>query len=238
MPEARKKKAEEQAAEVWLRASYPDIPLDFEPDGSVPPDFLLRPSVAIEVRRLNETRIDPQTGRVVGHNEDDNRLSRFLERIFDRLPSLGGVQYHVHASLTDPASMRLDKSVTQDIERQYQKINGSITTTDHPGFRLEWTPWTPSAITSAVVLGSMMNDNSDGWLEHIYLDNLTRIVAEKTHKIIKNAVTRYPEWWLLLVDYIFPNAHFANRFDIHEVDKGLFVRIIIIDRNAGLVHEW
>jgi len=231
-------KAEEQTAEAWLCANYHDIQIEFEPDGSIPPDFLLGGSVAIEVRRLNETRIDPVNGRPVGHNEDDNRLWGFLEKAFRRLPLNGSVQYLVHASLTDPAWMPLGKATAKDIRNAYQQLNGAAGVTDHQGFQLEWTIWNASTVTDPVILGGMDNQNSGGRMEQVYIDNLARLIAEKTSKVTANSAQVYENWWLVLVDYIFPGSRFSHKFNVGHIDKGVFERIVMIDRDGGLLHEW
>lgn len=51
----RKMKEEEVMAEEYLRnCGYSANQIEFEPDGSVPPDFVVEKTIAIEVRRLNQ----------------------------------------------------------------------------------------------------------------------------------------------------------------------------------------
>ena len=124
------------------------------------------------------------------------------------------------------------------LKTEHSRLTGVVATTDHPGFQLEWTPWTPSAITDAVVFGSIIHDNAGGWVEQVYIDNFVRIIEEKTTKAQENAVQSYEPWWLVLVDYVFPGTQFGSRFDVAGIDKGAFERIIVIDQNAGRVLEW
>ena len=35
----------------------------------------------------------------------------------------------------------------------------------------------------------------------MYIENLNHCIAEKTNKI-RNHILRYPEWWLILVDFL------------------------------------
>lgn len=48
-------KKDEIKAKIFLESiGFPVDDIIYEPDGNIPPDFLVKPSLAIEVRRLNK----------------------------------------------------------------------------------------------------------------------------------------------------------------------------------------
>jgi hypothetical protein len=51
--------ASEVLADAYLRhCGYTDV--KYEPDGNIPPDFLVNGRIAIEVRRLNQNYVAPE----------------------------------------------------------------------------------------------------------------------------------------------------------------------------------
>lgn len=230
----------EQAVDKWLRASFPGETPRFEPDGKYPPDFLLGDELAIEARRLNETRHDPATAKAIGLEQDSRRLWKVLDDTFAAMRSHDGRQYMVSLEITDPTQLVLDtamkKRLAKDLAQAHAALLGKEETTEHPGFQLTWTPWKSEKNPEAVVLATSMHDNSGGFLEQVYADNMERLIAEKDHKAGKNARRPYARWWLVLVDHITPPTQYGHRFTC-TVNKRRFERVVVIDRNSKLVLE-
>ncbi len=63
------------------------------------------------------------------------------------------------------------------------------------------------------VLASPGDDDAGGWVVPDIIDNLKLCIAAKTHKIA-SVYSKYPEWWLALVNRIEP---FLNADDMQEV---------------------
>ena len=51
------------------------------------------------------------------------------------------------------------------------------------------------------MLGAHTDDQEGGWVISEMVRNLDLCIAEKTKKI-ENYKSRYPEWWLILVDRV------------------------------------
>lgn len=227
----------EQAAHAWLQTNYLDNSIRFEPDGNCPPDFVLDDTLAIEVRRLNETRSDPAGIKPIGLEQDTLRLHKILNGIFEKLKCHDGQQFMVHLRITDPAQLIFDKKcLKEDLIKVHADLLGKEKTTEHSGFQLDWIPWKFEDIFHAVYLASTEHDGAGGFLEQVYASNIERLIAEKNHKIGKNAQKQYAHWWLVLVDYITPPTQYGHRFNF-TVNKLRFERVVVIDRNSNLVLE-
>lgn len=87
--------------------------------------------------------------------------------------------------------MLLGKTTAREIREAHRRLQGAAGVTNHLGFQLEWTIWNPSTVTDPVILGSMDNQDSGGWMEQVYIDNLARLIAEKTSKVTANSAKDY-----------------------------------------------
>ena len=124
----RKKKQEEAWAEDYLRrVGYTDI--CFEPDGNVPPDFLINGNIAIEVRRLNQ-HYKAKSGKVEGLEQLAVPRRETVERVLKALgPPTNGVSWFVSYSFKRPQlTENWDKRVRDELEafRGAQKDEGVI----------------------------------------------------------------------------------------------------------------
>ena len=190
---------ESLALDFLRHSGYRDIV--YEPDGNVPPDFLLDKKIAVEVRRLN------QHANVSG-------AIRGLE--VTEIPLLDGMR----SLLGDMGAPVAGRSwwVSFDFKRPVKKW-----TALRPALR-EWLrslrdgePGAPLELSianfaatarprqgesdKAFALASMGDDDSGGWLLHELRRNAEICIEEKTRKIAERRHL-YGEWWLILVDHI------------------------------------
>jgi len=197
----------------------------YEPDGNVPPDFLVNGTIAVEVRRLNQ-------------NEDTGSRFRGLEetaiplqtRIGNLLKSLGppksGFSWFVHYSVRRPVP---DWDVLRPAIREYliafrddRLAVRSTTFTVAECIQVELIR-ASNAHTTCFVSGGYTDHDSGGWVFEETRKNLRLCIAEKTQKIA-HVRDKYPEWWLILVDRI--------GYGVDDCDRQLF------HKHLGIKHSW
>ena len=81
----------------------------------------------------------------------------------------------------------------------------------------------PRPRDSFYVLGGSSDQDSGGWLLEKLEENIIYCAKEKWQKI-SNVKSRYPVWWLALVDHI--------GFSLDDFERELFIEKVSID------HEW
>jgi len=173
-----------------------------EPDGKVPPDFLVDGHIAIEVRRLNEGddtgkghrgleevskplhTLVTRTLAAIGPPSDD--VTWFVHLTYRRpLPSWKSLRNDLHDALTN-VKMRTD---LQDLElRVSNKIRLSFIRASKPHPDL-------------FVLGGSSDRDSGGFVVAELVKNLNVYIAEKARKV-ERVRHRYPDWWLAFEDRI------------------------------------
>ena len=176
----------------------------YEPDGNVPPDFLIDGRIAVEVRRLNQH--DEGTGAPRGLEEIafplDARIRRLLSTLggpidgeswfviytFKRplppWPELEeGLRRHLHA-------FRSSSSRREGLERLQIAEAFSVdlirASTQHPTFFLP---------------GGSADHDSGGFVVAEMERNIRICFADKVRKVAR-VRGKYSEWWLALVDHI------------------------------------
>ncbi len=194
----------------------------YEPDGNVPPDFLVDGRIAVEVRRMNYTYID-KTVHTEGVESSQIALMRYMKRL---LPAFGApmtgqswfVRFWFKRPLPPFATLR------RDIKHALASFcDGPITDRKIPigdQFNLFLSPCSTARSNRFVLLG-YVDRNAGGWLIPDLRNNIQVCIKEKTEKIARMR-TRYPEWWLVLVDHI----SFGQREPLnvkHDWDKVILI---------------
>lgn len=220
----------ERTAFAYLQAcGYRDI--RYEPDGNVPPDFLVDGRIAVEVRRLNQAHDDGLGPR--GLEEVQFPLLASMENL---LRSLGPPR-HGRSWFVDYRFSRPVPSIA-DLRRRVR--NALLSTVDlHDAeefkfdlgddFHLTVFP-SSSEDEDHFMLAGWDDDQDGGWVLAELEVNLKRCVAEKVRKVAPHR-PRYPIWWLILVDHI-AYAQVDNR-DQDDLRAGLdrgtdFDRVVLI----------
>jgi hypothetical protein len=203
----------------------------YEPDGNIPPDFLVDAVIAIEVRRLNQNHYDGTDTK--GLEEVAIPLwKNFAKLVVGLGPPLNGESWFVYFRFTRPVehwkTLRpILRSALQAFMQSQNKQKGIITKAK--GVEIEVFRATAPHKTMFVMAGCS-DSESGGWLLAEMETNIRHCAGEKSRKIAK-ARPRYPQWWLALVDHIgyalddFDRQMFRDQVSIeHDWDK-----ILIID---------
>jgi hypothetical protein len=221
----------EAAAKSYLAGLGLGEPV-YEPDGNVPPDFLLGGRIAVEVRRLNQN--DPHVGAPRGLEEDQIPMLARMRGLLRALgPPKAGRSWFVSYRLVRP--LQPWATLSTEIRRALEEFGASRTTPTGSvelGTSLEITVHPASELHAEMfVLGGYTDRDSGGWLLAEMERNLTICIREKTDKI-KAHRSKYPVWWLVLVDHIalglsdYDRELFKDRVRVHHD----WDRVVLLDR--------
>ncbi|MBT3315004.1 MAG: hypothetical protein HN390_10365 [Anaerolineae bacterium] len=221
---------EEKIVKEYLQ-SQGLVDILFEPDGNIPPDFLVNRKIAIEVRRLNQ-HYESNAGHK-GLEEISIPLWQKLENFFVSLgPSIDGESWFVAVRYKRPVGKWKDVKKTLK-----EKLTLFRTNKDRKGtsffvsdnFEIELFRAGKSQDTF-FLLGAASDRDAGGWVLSEIARNLRLCIDEKTKKVQKYRY-KYEEWWLIFVDQIGYGLNqrdqetFENEIKItHDWDK-----IILID---------
>jgi hypothetical protein len=195
----------------------------YEPDGNVPPDFLIDGSIAVEVRRLNQHEDNSSEPR--GLETLEFQLRAQVEGLLDKLgpPTLGAswfVSYLFSRPLEPWKTLRPKLKDWLDQFRASAQDRG--TETDFGRFHISLIKASKEH-EKLFVLGGYGDHDASGSLMS-KLDRNIRLCLELKTKKIAPYRSRYPEWWLILVDHI---AH----------DLGPEERRLLSER-PPIAHDW
>ncbi|MGZ0020452.1 hypothetical protein [Nitrosomonas sp. wSCUT-2] len=220
---------DEKVAEEYLKRHHDNV--IFEPDGNIPPDFLIENSIGVEVRRLNQ-QYYTQNGNARGLSETARPFRDRVEKVL--------LSYVVEA---DGASFW--------VGLRYKRVNGELDISERmikkaiDAFqkRKEILPYEyqigDNVLLEFIARGSEKNHKYElgiesdldrgGWVIEKCSDAIKHCIKEKELKI-KPYFSKYDYWWLLLVDHMcFMKSE--DRVDIvKNITKPLcFERIIVIN---------
>lgn len=199
---------EKQARKFLIELGYSD--LVFEPDGNVPPDFLINGIIAVEVRRLNEHYFGNE--KTKGLSDDAVPLRNKISRLLDEFgPPINDeswfVSYHFNRPLGNWKKMKseiqlalnnfLHSSKSNRVILKNQSIQIDVFKANGP-------------LDCMFNLGASLDLQSGGFLLSMMKSNIDHCINEKLSKIV-NYRSRYKEWWLVLVDFIGHSLSNRNR---------------------------
>lgn len=176
----------------------------YEPDGNVPPDFLVDGRVAVEVRRL--TQHYESAGRPRSLEEDGipitqgftNLLAKFKDR------ATGNRTWFVSFNFRRPLPpwRELRQKVRAALD-QFLQWPGDNMLQHNIGANFSVTIGPPASefLGAPFVIGARTDFDEGGFIVAEVVRNAEVYVAEKTAKVAPYR-SRYPVWWLILVDYI------------------------------------
>jgi hypothetical protein len=174
----------------------------YEPDGKVPPDFLVGGTIAVECRRLNQHQL--VEGRARGLEEDSIPLQHSFVRMLAQFPNaVADRSWWVFFQLHRPFSPWpvLRTSVDLALRKHLASpVDGTVEIDIETGFRIRIAP-TSTRLDRTFMLGGWIDLDSGGWVVSEIIRNLTAYVAEKSRKVAPFR-SKYPTWWLVFVDYI------------------------------------
>jgi hypothetical protein len=205
----------------------------YEPDGNVPPDFLLNDQIAVEARRLNQSY--DAGGDAQGLEEVAIPLWQKVKRLCLSFgPPTRGESWFVFFRFSRPVEPwktlepKLRNYLQGFISTQNQKKTSfSIA----PSFQFQIFRASTLQPTFYVMAGHS-DQEAGGWLVAEIEKNLRIYIDEKTEKIRKFR-SKYPVWWLVLVDRI---AYGLDDFDLEMFKKEVSIqhewdKVIVVDPN-------
>jgi hypothetical protein len=191
---------EERVARYLAHLGYTDV--IYEPDGNVPPDFLINGRIAVEARRLNQhhTHGTKTKGLEEVARPLVDRLSKLIESVgpsppteswfvffrFNRpVPSWEVLKDHITRHLNHFAAMPIREKTEFEVNLNF----------DYDVLKAA------KVYETFFTLGGYCDHDSGGWVISEMLRNLELCIKGKTEKIAGYR-RAYPEWWLILTDHI------------------------------------
>jgi hypothetical protein len=192
-------KDERLALEYLQHIGFQDI--IHEPDGNIPPDFLIDKSIAAEVRRLNQTF---ETGhKKKGLEELEFPLRQKFEKLLSDLKvDTFDESYFVFFTFRRPlnvsAVLGQARNALAQFSRAERRHREEIVINRR--FKLEIMR-ASTKLDQFFVFGGHSDLDEGGFVIPEVYRNLKICSDEKTNKV-KRYKSRYPQWWLILIDYI------------------------------------
>jgi len=195
-------KPEEISVDKFLRNRYGENVL-FEPDGNVPPDFVVNSTCAVEVRRLNQQFFSEE--KIEGLEQLSFPLYHVLKEVLASFDSqYNGKSYWVFVDYKRP----LDKNI-REIKSDLQNSLKTIIQTDlslpymlQVNKKIKLWLYSSDPVKGQVFrFGGEDDGDAGGWVVPVYIENIRHCITEKSSKI-KQYKLRYKEWWLYLVDFM------------------------------------
>lgn len=218
------------AAQYLAHCGYTDV--RHEPDGKVPPDFLVDNRVAIEVRRLNQNF--DTGGSFEGLEQTWRTLAGRVKKLTRLLgPPTRGVSWFIHFRFQRPVEEwktlkpKIQAAFRAFIESDVHKPGRIL---DVPSFTLEVYTAASKLHPTFFLLGSFSDLQAGGFVLSELSRNLRLCIDEKARKIAPYR-SRYPVWWLVLVDHVGRSlSHEDRHYFLTEMRPSHdFDRIILID---------
>lgn len=203
-------------------------PIVYEPDGNVPPDFVLKGSIPVEVRRLNQNH--EALNRYEGLEQVEAVLFRFVQRLLPLFGSApGGKGWWVFFRFSRPLDLKKIKIELPNVLKKFcaAPAPGGANIQLAQGFRIDIRP-AGIHVENLLMLGGYSDHDAGGFVAAEIIRNLNICIAEKARKIMPYH-HRYIQWWLVLPDHIGPDLNIEERSSIGEhVDVKIFDRVILI----------
>lgn len=220
-------KHEKIAYEYLKSKGFKDI--EYEPDGNVPPDFLVDKKYAIEVRRLNENIIINEGYE--GLEEKEIPLYQKVQKVISSFDKSTNGSCSVWYKFSRP----IPKLKT--VENELKELFINFLKDDRHRLDTRLNCGIEVTITKSVInlekkfyLAGLSDKDSGGYIVELVDKNLRLCIEEKTRKI-ENVKDKYSQWWLILIDYI---SFGLDEFDQKELKEHFkfehnWDRILIID---------
>lgn len=225
--------ASERLAFKYLR-SLELGPVEFEPDGNIPPDFVVGGRIAVEVRRLNQNHIQAD-GTAQGLEELSLALMARIDALCTQLGSApDNESWWVSISYQRPVGPA--KKLISQLRRALQGFRASpvreaCSLRVAPNFTIDLRR-ADAALGQFFHRAASIDGDAGGWVLAELLRNLQLCVDEKQQKIALHR-DRYREWWLVLDDRIDYGVDEEDRprflEDIMPRIRHDFDRIVLLD---------
>ena len=203
--------------------------LIYEPDGNIPPDFLANENIAIEVRRLNQ-HIQNNGKNIPLENLEYKLIPKFVNLLAEfETTNFGGSAF---AFLTFSRPIINFKKCINEIRDILKSHLASIK--EHRSYqinnnlKIEFIP-ALNKLESPYVYGGNSDLDEGGFVISEIYKNIQIVIQEKTLKISK-VRNKYPEWWLILIDYIGVSLSNEDTIQLNElkIDKGIWDKVVLV----------
>ena len=174
----------------------------YEPDGKVPPDFLVGERIAVECRRLNKHYL--LNGRPRGLEEDSIPLLHSIEKLLSEFgPPNGKGSWFILIRVKRPFSSWKQLRKKLESALRHFLANPDMLHMElpiEPGFTVRVAPASPRQVWTFAI-GAFTDFDRGGWVVSDVVSNLLVYVDEKSQKVAHYR-SRYAIWWLIFVDHI------------------------------------
>lgn len=182
----------------------------FEPDGNIPPDFLVDGRIAVEVRRLIQH--ESTTGKPRSVSEAAIPLEKNLKGLLGELGSPNqGKSWFVFVKFGRPVERwkTLEPRIRAWLEVFRDGPQTAGAESDF-GSGLTMRVFRAQLRAHLFVPAGDSDQDSGGWITDELDKSLRIVVPEKSAKIA-HLRSKYAEWWLALTDHIGPGLDAAER---------------------------
>lgn len=193
--------ASEAIVDEYLRAQgFADVV--HEPDGNVPPDFLVDGHIAVEVRRLNQHEQTADGYRGLEHVQA--RVIDVLRGAFDSVgPATSGPSWFVVCEYTRPLPKwsELTRALVT-VLRDFVDPPGATSPWIRvvPGLQIQL--WRSSKLYPTRFVAGAFSDHDSGGLVLFEMQRNLQICMEEKEQKVARVRSKYPVWWLVLADHI------------------------------------
>ena len=201
----------------------------YEPDGNIPPDFLLDNSIAVEVRRLNQHqlvngvykpieelgyKLIPRIVKVLQELEIDNFDKSILVTVYFKRPL--------------KVDSKLIKQIKSKFEDKIPLLENEIVININNNLQLKLY-LSKIKFSKSISIGAIHDFDTGGVIVSEIYKSIKIVLKEKEEKI-QSFHHKYRTWWLILVDYI---GYQLESIDVKQLNnaprlKTIFDKVILI----------
>jgi hypothetical protein len=209
----------------------------YEPDGNVPPDFVVDGHIAVEVRRLNQN-FDAGSGKR-GLEEVATPLWQRMTRFVESIAETDGNSWYVFYTFSRPVPSW--KSIEPELldallEFKASAIKHEQVIYSAQNFRVRVAK-ASTPLETFFRMGGVNDRQAGGWVIAELISNIQHCAAEKLTKIDPYR-GRYKTWWLALTNYtgFGLNEHDRQELRRHLVRPDGWDKILVI--NPSDPEQW
>lgn len=192
---------DERIAERYLK-SLTVGEVVYEPDGKIPPDFLIDGRIAVEVRRLNQHY--EADGKLRGLEQDSISLRQSIANLLSEFAASNlGASWFACFSFRRPLpEWRTLRTLLRDALSNFLRAptNQTQRIPITESFDLTIFP-SGEPHGKCFRFGACTDMDAGGWIVSEVVRNASAFISAKSLKV-GPYLDRYPVWWLVLVDYI------------------------------------
>jgi hypothetical protein len=227
-------KTEELIAKNYLLSKgFNDI--IYEPDGNIPPDFLVESNIAIEVRRLNQ--FITINKKDLSIEDQKYRLMPRITKLLNKYTLSGGHSAYVSVEYSRPIGnyKLIEVKLTEVFDKHLDSLDQAKEYIIDNHLKIRIRPAKRLFGDKTYVYGSISDHDSGGCVVGEIIKSLKKIVPEKERKI-ERVYSKYNEWWLLLVDTT--NLGFSiedsDQLKTVPISSDLFTKILLLSSFSHL----